>query len=148
MRMSSPAQYRAPHPASLTVSTGKVQAHTARRTTTGKVLKAALVLLLAPGVLGCGAARPGVDMEGPRAYGTVIPPADEGEQRVLEMLDDMPVDAPTTVAGKEVTAGERYEAASGKTCRSVAIEGEANSRLACRDMEGWAFVPPVLVTSS
>lgn len=96
--------------------------------------------------VGCGATRPGVDMEGPRAYGTVIPPADEGEKRVLEVLDDLPADAPTNVAGKSVTAGPSYEAASGKTCRSVAIEGEVTSRLACRDMEGWAFVPPVLVT--
>lgn len=79
-----------------------------------------------------------------------VEPTSEVERQVLAQMDELPPDAPVTVAGKQVLAGLAYPAASGRTCRSLRIEGSRAS-LACRadgtaDDEGapqWFLAPDV-----
>lgn len=75
-------------------------------------------------------------------------PADELERAILEQLARLPADKPTTVAGRSVTAGTAYTAASGRDCRSISVQASGvaagKALLACKFSKGWSYVPDVV----
>lgn len=68
------------------------------------------------------------------------------ERAILKSLDDLPAGKPRKVGSETVTADRPYFAASGTRCREVSWKSER--RLACRDPEGWYFVPNVFGPSA
>lgn len=106
------------------------------------------LLLAAVLLVGCGKkheARSPEDVAATENAGRVEP-ASEGERAILKSLDKLPSGKPQTVGREQVTAGAPYFAASGVRCREVAWAKE--HRLACREAEGWYFVPSVFGTSA
>jgi hypothetical protein len=63
------------------------------------------------------------------------------------MLPNLPTGAPRHVDAVDVMADAPYTAASGRTCRALALsagkDADASHRLACTDGSGWFFVPDV-----
>ncbi len=97
---------------------------------------------------GCGSSPPPVNDPDYRALtqpGTE-PAESEVDKAVLQAIDGMAVDAPTPLAGRTVTAGAKYAAASGRICRTVSVSGESVARLVCEIGGTWAFVPDVVAT--
>jgi hypothetical protein len=80
--------------------------------------------------------------------GRTIEPGSDAERTVLQQLDHLAPDQPRTVGTTTVIAGREYAAASGRRCRTVHItdsKSHASQRhLACRDGNGWFYVPDVL----
>lgn len=77
-----------------------------------------------------------------------VPPETEGERELLARLDELPSGEPVAFGGQSFVVDEKYTAASGRVCRSVTVrpvEGAAgiDVKLACREGEGWTFVPDV-----
>ena len=76
-------------------------------------------------------------------------PASTSEKAVLSQLDTLPAGQSRPFGSVKVTAGNGYDAASGRRCRTVKFEatgGESSkTRLACRDDTAWFFVPEVFV---
>ncbi len=76
-------------------------------------------------------------------------PASDLERAILAALPGLPAaDAEVEVEGRAVLAGAPYDAASGRTCRSVRVleaePGVEAAQLACHEQEGpWFFVPGV-----
>lgn len=101
-------------------------------------------------MLGCGTTNQDVRAEEP---GTVIgdgtaEAASPAEAKVLAGLDRLPAAKEASVDNLSVVADPPYAAASGKTCRRLTLTSlrppkPSNTRLACRNAEGWAFVPSV-----
>jgi len=94
-------------------------------------------------VTGCGRKR---DLRTPEdatatESGGRVEPASESERSILRALDQLPSGKMQTVGRERVTAGAPYFAASGVRCREVSWDKE--HRLACREEEGWYFVPNV-----
>ena len=99
--------------------------------------------LLALTLLGCGEkheARTPQD-----AHATENPgrheAANEHEKQVLASLDTLKPGEVKTVGKDSATADESYASASGQRCRHVTFS--AGTKLACRDDQGWYFVPDV-----
>lgn len=102
------------------------------------------LLLAATFLLGCGKkheARSPEDVVATESAGRVEP-ASESERAILKSLDKLPAGQAQTVGREQVTASAPYFAASGAHCREVSWGKE--QRLACREAEGWYFVPDVL----
>ena len=85
--------------------------------------------------------------------------ASPAEAKVLEKLDRLPVAKATTVETLSVVADAPYAAASGKTCRRLTLTSQGSStsqappktartRLACRNGDGWSFVPSVFLAAT
>ena len=81
-------------------------------------------------------------------------PTTPGEQLALERAESVPPARTVVVlAENTVTYGETYSSASGRDCRTLAIEGvgaepAARPRLLCREGEGWVLVPDLLESGS
>jgi len=76
----------------------------------------------------------------------VVAPADGTERAILTRLASLPVNEPTSIGGARVVAGEFYDSASGRLCRSVEFGGgESRPNLACIFDGSWAFVPNISV---
>ncbi len=80
-----------------------------------------------------------------------VEPTSEVERLALARMDELPPDAPVAIEGKRVVAGAAYVAASGRTCRTLRIEGSSAS-LACRapradededERSAWFLAPDV-----
>lgn len=99
----------------------------------------------------CGATR---EAQKPDPSYTVLtkpgtrPPANDVERAVLAQIDKLPAGQASTVAGRNVTAGAMYTAASGRRCRTVTLQPSAataaKSMLACKFDNRWAYVPDVV----
>jgi hypothetical protein len=61
-----------------------------------------------------------------------VEPSSEVERLALLRLDEIPPDSAVGIDGHRVMAGSPYVAASGRTCRTLSIEG-SSARLACRE---------------
>ncbi len=70
-----------------------------------------------------------------------LEPNSEAENQVLAKLDQLPSGKPQKVGSEVVSAEPPYLAASGLECRNLQLGGRA--RLACKDEQGWYFVPDV-----
>lgn len=62
------------------------------------------------------------------------------ERELLGKVEGLPVGT-SSVGGEKVSAEGAYDSASGQRCRRVSWSKGA--RLACRDADGWYFVPDV-----
>ncbi|HSC87639.1 MAG TPA: hypothetical protein VLC09_10230 [Polyangiaceae bacterium] len=103
----------------------------------------ALAALLALGAVACGSPQ---DARHPDdAVATEVPgrlePTSAAERQVLTSLDQWKPDTAQKVGADTVVAERPYLAASGQQCRNVRFSQA--SRLACRDDQGWYFVPDV-----
>jgi len=74
-----------------------------------------------------------------------VEPTTESERAILHNLDDLPSGTARSIGGERVTALAPYVSASGLRCRRVAWAKQ--ERLACREPEGWYFVPDVFGTA-
>ena len=74
-----------------------------------------------------------------------LEPASEGEGELLSRLSDLPAGQPVTLHGEVFVPDAAYDAASGRSCRRVAVQGEPpRDKLACEEGAGeWVFVPDV-----
>lgn len=107
------------------------------------VTRSAVAGLLVLGLVGCGKkheVRDPADVAATEHAGR-IEPATETERRILGALDALPNGVPRAVGDVTVTATAPYLAASGNTCRQ--LSWKTASRVACRDADGWYFVPDV-----
>lgn len=77
-------------------------------------------------------------------HGGRLEPKTAIERELLTKLESLPVGA-SSLGGQTVTAEAGYDSASGQRCRRVSWSGAA--RLACRDGDGWYFVPDVFGSS-
>jgi hypothetical protein len=76
-------------------------------------------------------------------------PTSELERAILAHLSDLSTGNTAEIDGRAVVIGPPYAAASGRSCRRVAIQGtsageHARSELACLFDGTWSFVPSVL----
>jgi len=101
-------------------------------------------------MFGCGSTNQGVSAEAPgQMFGDgTAEAASPAEAKVLERLDQLPVAQARSVDSLNVVADAPYAAASGKTCRRLTLTSleppkTSRTRLACRNGEGWGFVPSV-----
>lgn len=81
--------------------------------------------------------------------GTVEPDT-QGERELLARMESIPVSEPVTFAGQTFLVDAPYAAASGRSCRSVRVEGgrDVELKLACEEDAGWVFVPDVFAEGS
>jgi len=79
----------------------------------------------------------------PKATGTKVAPESDAERQMLALLDGMQSGEVKTVGGVEVRAEPSYAAASGTTCRWLAVtsSGVETRRLACKDGPAWFYAP-------
>ena len=84
--------------------------------------------------------------------GSRLGPGSNSEKAVLGQLDTLLPGRSRSIGSAKVTAGQEYDAASGRRCRSVKFDagtdGAPKTRLACRDDTAWFFVPEVFVAKS
>lgn len=103
-------------------------------------------------MLGCAAANQDIAPEGPMSVvgdGTAEA-ASPAEAKILGQLGQLPPSQERTVDTLSVIAGPPYTAASGKTCRRLTFKPlkppkTSRMRLACRNADGWVFVPSVFL---
>ena len=69
-------------------------------------------------------------------------PASALEETLLPQLADLGPTSSVSVDGHTVSASEPYDAASGKRCKHILIDG-AQSALACEMDQGWRYVPTI-----
>jgi hypothetical protein len=83
--------------------------------------------------------------------GGKLEPGSAAERTVLQQLDALAANQPRTVGATTIVAGPEYAAASGRRCRTVRLadsKGHASqTHLACRDGNGWFYVPDVLAVA-
>ncbi len=74
-----------------------------------------------------------------------LEPATPTERQLLERLDSLATGELLSLEGTTVTADAIYTSASGSKCRRVSFVSDQKQqpRLACRDEQGWFFVPDV-----
>jgi hypothetical protein len=81
-----------------------------------------------------------------------LEPASDAERAVLQQLDALAPDQPRDSGTTTIVAGPEYEAASGRRCRAVHVtiskSRASQTRLACRDGNGWFYVPDVLAVAA
>jgi hypothetical protein len=91
--------------------------------------------------------HPGLDGSDERG---VVSPATDTERAVLERLGSLAPGQREQVRGVAVVAEPAYAAASGRSCRRLALGpsgGNASeARLACSEGKGWFFVPNVFAS--
>ncbi len=114
-------------------------------------MKASLILL-ALALTGVGSACSSTEPEARSPEDVVatehpgrLEPTSPGEEQLLARLDTLKPEEALTVDGSQVTAEASYWSASGNECRraSFVSSTERRERLACRDEQGWFFVPDV-----
>ncbi|MBN1607772.1 MAG: hypothetical protein JW940_14135 [Polyangiaceae bacterium] len=80
--------------------------------------------------------------------GGTLQPGSDAERAVLKQLDALAPDQPRTAGTTTIVAGPEYAAASGRRCRTVHLTDSkrhaSQTHLACRDRNGWFYVPDVL----
>jgi len=108
-----------------------------------------LILLTGSALAACSsavAANPR-DVADANDTGNAIGAKDASERSVLERLPALPTDRTERIGALSVTAAAPYAAASGCTCRALAVRPNSGqppvSRLACTKGGAWFFVPDV-----
>ena len=106
-----------------------------------------VLALLAPATLyACGSTH----TPGDRSYAASVAPGTRAptgdlEKSILARLPSLTAGQSESIQGHQVTVGESYDAASGRTCKSIQVSGPSQSQsLACLMPEGWAYVPQVM----
>ena len=82
--------------------------------------------------------------------GSTVAPTSDAERQLLAQLGELPAGKQHRIGSLTVVAQKPYNAASGRTCRSVNVTNATNKnqsgpRLACTDGAEWFFVPNVFV---
>ena len=118
------------------------------------LVRVAAVSLASSLALGCaGGVTPDAQaIRDARDTGAKVPPTTTLERQVLEQLEKLPPDQPRKMGSTTVVAGQGYDAASGRFCRTVTFSPKTAdppvARLACREAAEWFFVPDVLAASA
>ena len=112
-------------------------------------MRAALLVLLCGVAFGCAGEKPNPrDAADANDTGSTLPARSPSEQSILQQVAQLPAGSPRTLGDAVVVADPAYHAASGRTCRALAItHGKAKQvahRLACSEGAAWFFVPDVL----
>jgi hypothetical protein len=115
----------------------------------GRIVRLGFFLMLAGAAFGCGGGpKPNPrDTADANDTGRTLPARSSSEENVLRQAAGLPAGTPHTVGDVVVVAEPAYQAASGRTCRSLSITDRKKAvthRLACTEGKTWFFVPDVL----